>query len=338
MLLKRWLTAVILLPLLLWILLRGTPLLFTSVVFVISLLGVREYFRIVPLPADGPELRGADAFRAHSSSVGTSKQDVRSSFSDTSEKRGTPHLNRTMKSSSEHRKKFQYILTVIETVTRHLKQNSITGVTFVAYVSTFCLMLAAHLGSLGGILLVPVLNVMLLTLLILVAYTQGTSLLHAIEKQIQGVLYVPFFLSFLVLVRNGDKGGLWILWVWLIVAASDTGAFYWGSYHGKRPLSPLISPNKTIEGALGGLALALVVGVVFELLFIHDVSLAGTLAFSLTAAVAGQVGDLFESALKRAGGIKDSGRLLPGHGGVLDRLDGVIFAAPVAYFFKGFLL
>ena len=187
-------------------------------------------------------------------------------------------------------------------------------------------------------LMLPVMNVMLLTLLILLAYTPGTRLLRAIEVQIQGVMYVPFFLSFLVLVRNGDKGGLWIVWLWLIVAASDTGAFFCGSYFGKRRLSPRISPNKTVEGALGGLALALVVGGAFEALFIHDVSFMGSLGFAAVTAIAGQIGDLFESALKRAGGIKDSGQLLPGHGGILDRLDGVIFAAPVAYLFKGFLL
>ncbi len=323
MLLKRWLTAIVLFLLLLWILLRGTPFVFTSLVFVISLLGLREYFVIVPLSsgADARTACGTDPFPPPLSSGGNPEKNIFSSQKNTTGR--APE--------SKFRGFYQYML-------NSMKENTTTGVALVAGISAFCLMGAAHNGSLGLMLLVPVLNVMVLTFLVLVIYVPGSSILRAIETQIQGVVYLPFFLSFLVLVRNGDKGGLWILWVWLIVAASDTGAFFCGSYYGKRPLSPRISPNKTIEGALGGLALALVVGVGFELFFIHDVSLTGSIAFSLVAAVAGQVGDLFESALKRAGGIKDSGHLLPGHGGILDRLDGVIFAAPVAYLFKGFLL
>jgi phosphatidate cytidylyltransferase len=301
---------------------------FTSLMFVISLLGLREYFNIVPLPAHGDalDIHGAGPAPPHSVPHDNAEEKISS--------KTIPSMGGTCVSG----KTPPHVLPVVGKCTRYLKQKPITGVAIISGISALFMMVAAHNGSLGLMLLVPALNVMLLTFLILVVYEPGSDILRAIETQVQGVVYVPFFLSFLVLVRGGDKGGLWIVWLWLMVAASDTGAFYCGSYYGKRPLSPRISPNKTIEGALGGLALAMAVGVGFEALCIHDVSLAGTLAFAVTASVAGQIGDLFESALKRTGGIKDSGHLLPGHGGVLDRLDGVIFAAPVAYLFKEFLL
>jgi phosphatidate cytidylyltransferase len=196
---------------------------------------------------------------------------------------------------------------------------------------------AAHSACLPLFALVPVCNLMMLTC-VLLFFSPDTPLMAMMTRQIQGVMYLPFFLAFLVLIRQGSQGGVWIVWIWLMVAASDTGAFFCGCRFGRRALSRRISPNKTVEGALGGLGLAVVVGLGFECLFIHGVSLGGSVVFALCTAVAGQVGDLFESALKRAGAIKDSGRLLPGHGGILDRLDGVIFAAPVGYLFKEFLL
>jgi len=254
------------------------------------------------------------------------------------EKEFSSKITDVMQNRSDVGKTDSFIFSLLGKCLNFVKEKRNIGVGLVAGITAFFMMVAAHNGSVGLILLAQVLNVMLLTVLVLVVYAPGSDILRTIETQIQGVVYVPFFLSFLVLIREGDKGGVWIVWLWLIVAASDTGAFYCGSYYGKRQLSSKISPNKTIEGAVGGLVLAMGVGAVFEALFIHDVSLVGTLGFALTAAMAGQMGDLFESALKRSGGIKDSGRLLPGHGGILDRLDGVIFAAPVAYLFKDFLL
>lgn len=271
MLLKRWLTAVVLLPLLLVVLLKGTPLLFSLLVFFISLVGLWEYFIIVD-------------FSAPRGTVGA------------------------------------------------------WPVKVVAALTTAAMVAAAHAASLPLLLLTPVFNIMLLTALILILYRPDASILTFVEKQIQAVIYVPFFLAFLVLIRTGEQGGLWILWAWLMVAAGDTGGFFFGSRYGRHALSPCISPNKTVEGAVGGLSLSLVVGLVFESLFIHHVSFWGTVGFAVAVAVAAQVGDLFESALKRAGGIKDSGRILPGHGGILDRLDGLIFASPVAYLFKVYLL
>jgi phosphatidate cytidylyltransferase len=112
-----------------------------------------------------------------------------------------------------------------------------------------------------------------------------------------------------------------------------------GTFKGKQKLAPNISPNKTIEGAVGGLVISLTAGLVFNLLFFRDVPLALiSIPCALCVAVAGQIGDLFESAMKRVGHIKDSGKILPGHGGMLDRIDGLLLAIPVFYFFAVFVL
>jgi len=125
----------------------------------------------------------------------------------------------------------------------------------------------------------------------------------------------------------------------IVVFANDTGAFYTGTFLGKRALSPNISPNKTVEGSLGGMTAAMVIGFVFCLIFFKDLSLAFlTIPASLMLAIAGQIGDLFESAMKRASGIKDSGKILPGHGGILDRIDGLLLSIPVLYVYLVFVL
>jgi phosphatidate cytidylyltransferase len=112
--------------------------------------------------------------------------------------------------------------------------------------------------------------------------------------------------------------------------AGDTAAYYAGSYLGRRPFAPKVSPKKTVEGAVGGLVGAVGVAAAAKAIFLADLSWPGSLVFFLLAASAGQLGDLFESVMKRTAGIKDSGELLPGHGGLLDRIDALLFVGPVA--------
>jgi phosphatidate cytidylyltransferase len=122
------------------------------------------------------------------------------------------------------------------------------------------------------------------------------------------------------------------------VFIGDTGAYYLGSYFGQHKLCPAVSPNKTIEGSLGGLAASLGSGALIKHFFLPLLPWGLSLLFFLSISIAGQVGDLFESQIKRVAHIKDSGAILPGHGGVLDRIDALLFAAPVAYIFKEYLL
>jgi phosphatidate cytidylyltransferase len=129
---------------------------------------------------------------------------------------------------------------------------------------------------------------------------------------------------------SNPNGHLWLLTAMAIVWAADTGAYFAGRKLGRRKLAPLISPNKTVEGLIGGVIAALVVGVAGALLAgatAAQLPLAALVA--LAACLASVVGDLFESLLKRHAGVKDSGHLIPGHGGILDRIDGVLAALPV---------
>ena len=143
-----------------------------------------------------------------------------------------------------------------------------------------------------------------------------------------GWLYVPWCLSHLLLF--GPDGKAWVFFTLLVVMAGDTGAFYVGRRFGRRRLYERVSPGKTLEGALGGLAGSAAVGAVFSAFLLPWGFLAGALAGLLVGAV-GQVGDLVESMIKRQAGVKDSSGLLPGHGGLLDRLDSLLFALPAAW-------
>ncbi|MBK2092597.1 phosphatidate cytidylyltransferase [Francisella philomiragia] len=137
----------------------------------------------------------------------------------------------------------------------------------------------------------------------------------------------PFAASLYVLHSNSVA---WIFMFILVVAGADSGAYFTGKAMGKRKMLPRLSPNKTIEGLLGGMACAVIIAIVF-LLFM-DLSIFEYLSMviiSALIAVLSVVGDVFESMMKRIAGVKDSGNILPGHGGVLDRLDGYMPALPI---------
>ena len=152
-----------------------------------------------------------------------------------------------------------------------------------------------------------------------------------------GPVYVGFLLGHGLAMRDlsgdaGDSGCSWLLFTLLVVFACDTGALAVGRLLGRHRMAPRVSPNKTWEGAAGGLAAsvgaALLVGLVFGL----SVPLWQQAFIGAVAGVAAQVGDLFESALKRAANVKDSGSIMPGHGGILDRMDSILFALPAVFY------
>jgi phosphatidate cytidylyltransferase len=148
-----------------------------------------------------------------------------------------------------------------------------------------------------------------------------------------GFLYIPLLLSHLVLLREVPLGVQWIFLLLVIVMAGDTAAFYVGSSLGKRKLYPLVSPNKSIEGMFGGLAGSVAGAFLARATFFPQLTPADCVATALLVGLLGQLGDLFESLLKRSCGVKDSGTIFPGHGGMLDRLDSVLFAAPTLYIY-----
>lgn len=145
-----------------------------------------------------------------------------------------------------------------------------------------------------------------------------------------GAVYIGMGFQAMIDARfTADEHGLfWTLLLFGCIWASDSGAYFAGRAWGKHKLWPAISPNKTIEGALGGVALAVVVAIVFALIQPDLLSISKACGIGLAAAVVGQLGDLIQSAYKRVRGIKDSGSLLPGHGGVLDRCDSWLIVFP----------
>lgn len=199
------------------------------------------------------------------------------------------------------------------------------------------MILGAHLKQWPIIVGVLALNLMVSAFLSLSKFKDDQGIVDTVVKQGLGFVYIPLFLCFLLLVHQSSQGPLWIFFTICLIFGGDTGAFYSGSYLGKHKLCPTVSPNKTVEGAAGGMAATLIVAVIFKLLFFNQHGWAAILVFAVFMSVAGQVGDLFESELKRAAKVKDSGGLLPGHGGILDRIDALLFAAPVVYYFKIYL-
>ncbi|ASN05701.1 phosphatidate cytidylyltransferase [Virgibacillus necropolis] len=147
-------------------------------------------------------------------------------------------------------------------------------------------------------------------------------------------VYVGMGFFYLIETRdeNSFKGLMNIFYVLLVIWATDTGAYFFGRAFGKRKLWPMISPNKTIEGAVGGILLSVIVGVLFQLFTSFHFSMIIVIGVTILVSIFGQIGDLVESAFKRYYGVKDSGDILPGHGGILDRLDSLLFVLPVLHF------
>jgi phosphatidate cytidylyltransferase len=139
-------------------------------------------------------------------------------------------------------------------------------------------------------------------------------------------------MGFLILIRGLNDGKYLIFLILAIIWSGDTLAYYTGSLFGRHPLSKTISPKKTLEGMLGGLSGSILVAFCLGPFWLPKASLASYPFIGLTVGIFGQLGDLSESVLKRWAGEKESGSILPGHGGLLDRIDGLIFSAPVFYY------
>lgn len=146
-------------------------------------------------------------------------------------------------------------------------------------------------------------------------------------------IYIPFLLMHMVMLRQTEFGVQWLLVIMLIVMTNDSAAYYTGSKFGKNRLYPLVSPKKSIEGALGGLAGSVCGTLLAKATFFQQLTLTDALVTAVVIGMIGQAGDLFESLLKRSFGVKDSGTIFPGHGGVLDRMDSILFAAPATYYY-----
>jgi len=193
-------------------------------------------------------------------------------------------------------------------------------------------------GSLPSVPSVP--SSLVISLVVIVPFfislTQAQDFSIVILKvfgTIVGVFYVAWLLSHLLLIRVLPHGKNMIIFLLLVVWTGDTAAFYTGKIFGKHKLSPRISPNKSIEGALGGMFGSIIVSAVAHFTFLKQINLANSISLGFLLNVFGQLGDLTESLLKRGFRVKDSGTLIPGHGGILDRIDSILFAGPALYYY-----
>jgi len=165
------------------------------------------------------------------------------------------------------------------------------------------------------------------------------KMLASAGATILGVLYVVLLGGHLVAVRTGFNQPLsadLLSFFFLVLMGSDTGAYYVGRALGKHKLAPTISPGKTWEGVAGGIAASLILATTAHYWFFPELPLKLALPLAAVMTVLGILGDLTESALKRGAGTKDAAKLLPGHGGILDRLDSLLFNAPLIYYFGRF--
>ncbi len=159
---------------------------------------------------------------------------------------------------------------------------------------------------------------------------------ESLGKQLLGLWYLPLFIPFFILVRLEPRGLKWLFFLLAVNYAGDTGAYYMGRTLGRHKLAPMVSPQKTLEGSLGGLAANILVAWIFQMTLFSSRSFLQMVSLSLTIGVVSQVGDLLESMLKRAARVKDSGSIFPGHGGLLDRMDSLLLPVPLLYFFIKF--
>lgn len=157
-------------------------------------------------------------------------------------------------------------------------------------------------------------------------FTTIEGALSRVVSGLSGVLYCSFLIGFLVLLSRDS-----ILVLFAIIWAGDSAAYYGGRALGRHPLAPGVSPKKTVEGAIAGLIASIAAGTAMGVWRLSTPSWPAMAAVCAATAIAGQIGDLAESALKRSAGVKDSSSILPGHGGILDRLDSLLFAAPVFF-------
>lgn len=189
----------------------------------------------------------------------------------------------------------------------------------------------------------------LLIMIFALRFHERFDALKKMGATIFGVIYIGLFLAHAVLLRNisemsgiydyayesqnlNDSGFFFVVLAVACVFIHDTCALYAGQMFGKHKLAPNISPGKTIEGTIGGFVGCVITAIVVNFLFGHPLSSDWTVGLAILITLAAAFGDLVESAIKRSAGLKDSGDLVPGHGGVLDRFDSLIFVFPVTYY------
>ena len=207
-----------------------------------------------------------------------------------------------------------------------------------SYVAAFLLVCSAHLGGIHGMSAALSLGLVLLCLSALCTPQLASQRFLGLLHSLFAVLFIGWPLSYLVLLRGLQAGKWYLFFLCAIVWIGDSMAMYVGKSLGRHKMAPSISPGKTWEGAAGGVLAGLTTALIGAHFLLPELMPWQSLCLGLVVTVGAQVGDLGESMIKRYAGVKDSGELIPGHGGLLDRIDSLLLAAPMLLYAVGFLL
>jgi phosphatidate cytidylyltransferase len=198
-------------------------------------------------------------------------------------------------------------------------------------------------------LIVPAITLATIVSFMWVLFKGRQPYIANVATTVLGILYIGWLLIHLILLRgltvNGltdislsnDKGIGLVFFLFFTILSTDTGCYFFGTKYGKHQLAPIISPKKTIEGAIGGLISSIIVAICAG--YLIDISLVHSIILGILTSFFAQIGDLCESLIKRDAGVKDSSDIIPGHGGFLDRTDSYVFTVPIVYYYiKLFIL
>jgi phosphatidate cytidylyltransferase len=203
----------------------------------------------------------------------------------------------------------------------------------------------AFVGFLSGLFRIENLNTVIYLIIVYffikIIYKNGRCRIEDMAYTLFAIIYIPFLLSFVVSLRNLERG---LEYVWLVIIGSsltDIFAYFIGTLFGKTKIIPHISPKKTVEGSIGGVIGCMIVMVLYGAVVmnrpgVETISLYHFAFLGFLCGIVSQVGDWAASAIKRSTGIKDFGRLIPGHGGILDRVDSILFVAPLVYIYVSY--
>jgi len=200
--------------------------------------------------------------------------------------------------------------------------------TYVTWVAVLALPIMAHLGDARWLSITLFLSIMALTISVMLTASHAAHFFPMLVYSVFGVLFIGWTLSHLILLRLLPAGPWYVLFLCAVVWIGDTAAMYVGKSLGHHKMAPAISPGKTWEGAIGCVIGGACTAVVSARFWLPHLGFWQCIVLGLCISLTAQLSDLGESMLKRYAGVKDSGGLIPGHGGMLDRIDSLLFAAP----------
>lgn len=206
------------------------------------------------------------------------------------------------------------------------------------YIFAAAITIAAYLSNSSLMIAVLAYSFLLSALLFIFQIKAEAIDCSSMGKVVLGFMYMPLLLSSFILMRQTSHGVKWVIFTLTLAFCGDIFGLYFGKLFGKHRLQANLSPGKTVEGTLGLVIGSILGGLLFQHLFFSELPLVHAVIISFFGGILGQLGDLFESALKRIAGVKDAGHIFPGHGGILDRFDSVSFIAPFVHYYQCFLL